>query len=161
MKSTKQKVQQVVSEIYAQQGKVRPSTLLEAAKLKSSPAHDAFEWNDNKAGHEYRLIQARTWIRKVRVIVEEHAERLVHVPTMEADNASPEGYYKPISVVLKNRTEFEAALGATLANFNAARVAYEELKRAARGTTKKERLPNFSKADKGFELVEEALEIAG
>jgi hypothetical protein len=48
--SIKDKVEQVVNDIYLRDGDVKPSTLVEAARPESSPAHGAFEWNDGKVG---------------------------------------------------------------------------------------------------------------
>lgn len=44
--------------------------VLSEAKKKGSPLHEAFEWNDTKAGHQHRLQQARQMLRSiVRVVV--------------------------------------------------------------------------------------------
>lgn len=44
-------------------------TLVEHATPDSSPIHAMFEWDDEIAGHEYRLIQARLYLRSYRVDV--------------------------------------------------------------------------------------------
>jgi len=148
-------VQVLVSELYHRYGDVKPSALLEAAKPKESPAHAAFEWDNKKAGHEYRLIQARTWIRRVSIIVEDVPERLIHVPRIAVadDTEGNEGYYKPVSVM--DRDEYKLALSATLTTLNTAKSAYSELKLAAKAKTDK--VPDFIMADRGFEMVETAL----
>ena len=38
---------------------------------KASPLHDAFEWNNRKAGNEYRLSQARYLVRSIEIIPKE------------------------------------------------------------------------------------------
>lgn len=50
-------------------GNLTPDAVLEDARSKKSPLHDQFEWNDGEAAHKYRLEQARTLIRSVRVEV--------------------------------------------------------------------------------------------
>lgn len=50
-------------------GNLTPDAVLEDARSKKSPLHDQFEWNDGEAAHKYRLDQARTLIRSVRVEV--------------------------------------------------------------------------------------------
>lgn len=161
---TKEKVQDAVNEIYQRDGEVKPSTLLEAARPKSSPIHSAFIWDDTRAGHEFRLMQARTWIRRVRIIIEDRPERLVHVPRIVFEDVDyqdgNEGYYKPISVVVLEQDEFKAALGSAKASLNSARAAYEDLKKAAR-ESRQERLPDFKRADAGFGMVESALLLDG
>ncbi len=162
MDTLKSAVQQVVNEIYNDMGEVRPSELIERAKPKESPAHEAFEWDNKKAGHEYRLIQARQWIRKVEIIIDQRPERLVHVPLVKIDGeaAGPdmgqENYYKPISVVARDRDEFKLVLSETLARVNSAKAAYAQLKLAA-DFAKQQPLPDFKRADKGFDMVERAL----
>lgn len=50
-------------------GNLTPDAVLEDARSKKSPLHDCFEWDDSEAAHRYRLEQARTLIRSVRVEV--------------------------------------------------------------------------------------------
>jgi hypothetical protein len=161
METIKKKVQEVVNSIYEELGEVRPSELIERAKPKKSPIHEAFEWDDAKAGEEYRLMQARTWIRRVEIIIEEKAERFIHVPfvTVEGEASefeTRENYYKPASVVVQDQDEFQLALGETLARLNSAKAAYNQLKNAA-GASKSKTKPDFKRADKGFGMVESAL----
>jgi hypothetical protein len=44
-------------------GILHPELVVRLAKNKNSILHDCFEWNDAKAGREYRLWQARQLIR--------------------------------------------------------------------------------------------------
>lgn len=50
-------------------GNLTPAAVVEDARSKKSPLHDQFEWDDGEAAHKYRLEQARTLIRSVRVEV--------------------------------------------------------------------------------------------
>src|SRR5690606_11240128 len=45
-------------------GELRPSAVVEAARDKRNPLHSQFEWDDKVAAHEYRLSQARALIRR-------------------------------------------------------------------------------------------------
>jgi hypothetical protein len=152
----KEGVQSVVNEIFQQHGEVRPSILVEAARPVESPAHKGFEWNNKKAADEFRLMQARHWIRRVEIIVEDRAERLVHVPKIayEEDSgiAEKEGYYKPISVVWDDEDEYQSALSSVKARVSAAKAAYEELKKKPI-----KKAPDYRTADKGFALIESVL----
>lgn len=47
-------------------GEIRPSDLVEAARIPSHPYHDSFEWDDSKAAAKHRLEQARVIIRAVK-----------------------------------------------------------------------------------------------
>jgi len=163
MDTIKSGVQAVVNELYQQHGEVKPSELVEAARPKDSPAHEGFEWDNKKAGQEYRLLQARQWIRRVEIIVEDRAERMVHIPQVVIEGEQTEGAegrYKPMSVVVSNQSDYQAAMQSTLAKLNAAKAAFEELKGAA-AKSKIKKAPNFRKADKGFSMVETALAANG
>lgn len=46
-------------------------TLLADAATQSSALHRFFEWDNNKAAHQYRLEQARRLIRSVEVVLED------------------------------------------------------------------------------------------
>lgn len=48
-------------------GLLRPDDVVEAARLKSHPLHDRFNWDNTSAAHQYRLWQARELIMRVRV----------------------------------------------------------------------------------------------
>lgn len=55
-------------------GELTPRTVLAEATREDHPLHDHFEWNDEVAGHKYRLDQARSLIRSVRVTYKPHDE---------------------------------------------------------------------------------------
>ncbi len=139
-----------ITRIYQESGQVTPSAVLEAARPKSSPIHDAFEWSNVKAAEEYRLWQARQWIRRVEIIVEDRPERLVHVPIIQHDTR--EGFYKPAAAMLDD--EFAVALRETAAKLQAVKRAYHDLKMAAGDRAKG---GAFRRADRGFALVESGL----
>lgn len=48
-----------------------PAMVLDAAKSKNSPLHSFFEWDNENAGEQYRLWQARQYITYVRVNIGE------------------------------------------------------------------------------------------
>jgi len=126
--SIKDGVQEVVNEIYDEFGHVKPSALVEAARPEDSPAHGGFEWDDDLAAEQFRLQQARQWIRIVKVEVSGELERLIHVNCVNIDTSRiEEGYYKPVSVIRSSPEELTNALGQLQASLEAAREAVEEL----------------------------------
>lgn len=130
-------VQKEVQWLVDETGSASPSQLVAAAKRKSSPAHDAFEWDNNKAGHEWRLLQARQYLKKVSVTYEEREEKLTHVPVSYSDvewdeSTGREGFYKPQSVVVRDPDLYALALAEAQKYLNAAIKAVEELEQAAR-----------------------------
>lgn len=88
---------QVFGEFYYSLKKRTEEELVKAARSKRSPVHGLFEWNDRKAAHEMRLVQARVMINslQVEIITPKGRPGQVlafirssslgrHVPTMEA-----------------------------------------------------------------------------
>ncbi len=70
--SKKVKVEKVVKElqnIKSKQGELTPEAIVEAGKRKSSPMHKLFQWDNELAGHQYRLQQARTIINNIEITV--------------------------------------------------------------------------------------------
>lgn len=59
-----------LTEIETTNGELTPEGLVEAATPPEHPLHDYFEWDDAKAGAKYRIDQARTLIRSVKVLTE-------------------------------------------------------------------------------------------
>lgn len=52
-------------------GPLTAETVLVEAINPKSPLHRFFQWDDQKAAHEYRLTQARSLIRSIDVVIED------------------------------------------------------------------------------------------
>lgn len=163
--SIKAGVQQEVQAILSQHGSIKPSTLIERARSKDSPAHDGFTWDNRKAGDEYRLIEARRWLRIVVVRATEEAEgteRLVHVPTVTrteaVEGALAEGEYKPISVVAEQPDEYARARAEVLAKGRSFAQALAELDQAAAKRGKADMSAVIAQISRGLDLFEKAIE---
>ncbi len=50
-------------------GKLTPNIVVEEASKKSSPIHDYFEWDNDKASDKFRLHQARLMINHIVEVV--------------------------------------------------------------------------------------------
>ena len=89
-------------------GRITPDLVLESANPKDSPIHHLFCWDDTEAAKNYRLLQAQTIIRKIRVSYEQSPERTVSVrayvnvePRREEEEDQPErGVYVTLSEAL-------------------------------------------------------------
>lgn len=55
-------------------GRLTQEAVVIAAKSKASPLHDAFEWNDKRAAHQYRLDQASYLIRSITVTIDKQEQ---------------------------------------------------------------------------------------
>ena len=130
---SKDKINSEVQRIYDRDGSVRPTTLVDESKPEEAPLHNHFEWNNDKAGEEYRLIQARKIIRVavIKTKDDEEPERVVHVPRAVIVKGDKEGYYKPVSVVAQSVGEFQLALDEASRKLASAKQAVTALEKAA------------------------------
>ena len=122
--------------VYGKHGKITAPILVEESKPKAAVLHNAFEWNDKKAAHQYRLLQGRNIVRCVVAVDEERQESTpayVHVRVADEsrDPKSREGEYHPVSVVVENVDMFQLALAELEQKVSAAVRAVDGLKRAA------------------------------
>jgi hypothetical protein len=153
-------VQSVVQDLFDRNGSVKTVDLVAAARPKDSPAHPAFEWDNKKAGDEYRLIQARHWIRAVTVTRPDstEAERLIHVPRIVTDSdTSKEGEYKPLSVIITLPDEFARALEYASSKMAAAKRALDDLYKAAEATGRSDQAAMIAQMSRATELWASAL----
>ena len=67
MKPSRKDINAEISRIYQENNGITPSLLVEKAKSPDSILHHLFEWDDQKAGHAYRLDQARQIITSVKI----------------------------------------------------------------------------------------------
>jgi hypothetical protein len=157
-------VKQVLQELYDRHGMTEAAALVEAATPKDSPAHAGFEWDNKKASHEYRLIQARQWIRRVTVVKDGQEQRLIHVPRVAAaaaeddDDESREGHYQVRSVLVQRPDEYERALVEAESKFEAARRAVNELYEAAERTGRSDKAAAIAQMAKATAMFSEALQ---
>jgi len=139
VKQAKQAVAAELARLSQQYCGLRPSQVVAEAKAKASPLHGEFEWDDDKAGHKYRLMQARTLIRVVVPVVEQAdgtttRDPYVWIPPtaqQKEESDSNEGVYQQISVVVQDTDSYSRALMALTGKMRAAIQAAEELRDAA------------------------------
>lgn len=91
-----------LASIYEVQGKLTPKLVVDAARAKSHPLHDRFEWDNRVAGEKYRQHQAAELIRSIKV------EWVSEEPTTEGDRVrkyhsvtrADVTSYEPVEVVM-------------------------------------------------------------
>ena len=142
-------------------GRVTAEDFVEAAKPKSSPIHEVLEWNDKVAGHEYRLIQARTVIRAVVRVRSDGPKRLppqtlmVHVPDRSINKS---GYYTyQDERLVENSDEYALALTELKRKLDSAESSFHELRRLSEGRGDKSEA--LAIAIQGFNAVQQALTL--
>lgn len=92
-------------------GILKPEDVVNAARPKSSPLHNCFEWSDTAAAREWRIHQARNLIRVVVTTVPIHGHDTpcrVFV-SLTPDRQEEGGGYRQIVTVLSD-TEMRAQL---------------------------------------------------
>jgi len=115
-------------------GRLETTEVLQEAKKKRSPLHGAFEWDDAKAGHEYRLYQARSMIRGIVVVLEDGDEpAYVHVQVKN------NGYYQSSSVACQNVDEWELVRRQVLGQLESASDSLDKLDQVAQRYGRKDR----------------------
>lgn len=116
-----------MARLYSTEGSIKPSRLVELARDADNPLHDKFEWDNSIAGHEYRLIQARRYIRVTRVAVNGgKPQPLIHVAASD-DADAREGAYFPKQAVLADPDKHAMAYRSVQQQFKAAQRALDEL----------------------------------
>lgn len=98
-------------------GVLQASILVEESEPESAPCHHEFEWDNERAAHKYRLVQARTLIRDVVLVEESDSEPLqfYHVP----DDGGGEGHYEFVTHLVNVRSKYQVALGELLQKLEA------------------------------------------
>lgn len=64
-----EKAQKIGQELEALGDNFTPNDVVELARNGHSAMHKEFIWDDRKAGHEYRLHQARSLLQKVKIVI--------------------------------------------------------------------------------------------
>ena len=99
-------------------GILTPKIVLDEARKKTSPLHTYFEWDDSEAANQWRLAQAGSLIRKVRVTLiredgksELKVRAFFHVLPQQDQGAEEDddepiaGVYVPVKVAMENYSE--------------------------------------------------------
>ena len=113
-------------------GRLRPEDVLNSAVDASSPLHGAFTWDDAKAAYEYRLSEARFFIKAVVTVGEqgETAPAFWNIITTDKQD-EPERYYQAASVIAGSPIEYDAALRVMLTELATAKDGLEKLQHLA------------------------------
>lgn len=99
-----------------------------AEKHRSSALHSALEWNDEKAGHQFRLQQ----VRQLIIINIRNEEGVREAISLSVDRHQPGGGYRELHTVLASKKLREVLLSDALAELERVRLKYESLSELAR-----------------------------
>lgn len=87
-------------------GRLKPADVVAAARYPSSPLNPHFEWDDSVAAEQFRLDQARSVIRVVRIVpADNHEPRRAFISVGDAAGRA----YRPVGDVMSS-TDLQARL---------------------------------------------------
>jgi len=91
-----------LKELQDASGVITPDVVLADAEDETSPLHSYFEWDDSIAGVKFRIEQARTLIRSVRLVLVEKKHQIKTVAYVRSPDAEhkEQGYVS--AVVLRD-----------------------------------------------------------
>lgn len=125
----KQTIQDHLIELHRQHGTLTPELVVEDAKQPSSPLHELFEWNTEKAAQAHWHDVARQLIRNVRVTVV-NEDRVLKAPYFVRDPSLPhaqQGY----TTVERLRTDADMARDAVADECSRAAAAFRRAQEVA------------------------------
>ena len=127
---TARQVQELAS-LKNKKGLLRPVDVVEFAKNKKTALHSAFEWDNGKAAHEYRLWQAQHLIVSVRIVEPTTNREIPMFVSLKENRAQPGGGYRETVQVLSQAELRESLLQQALADFRVWEAKYAMLKELA------------------------------
>ena len=111
-------------------GVLLPEMLVQAARKKSSPIHDCFEWDERKAAAGYRREQARQLIKGVVVVYETEEETInevrAFVSILPENGRGKDRYYTRTARVVKSKPLSDNVRAQILAELLAVKKKYEQ-----------------------------------
>lgn len=107
---------------------INPSQIVETAKDEKNILHDLFEWDNTKAGHNWRVWQARYMLRSITTVVIDQQEKehttfaFVNIRTEETKG------YQSVDMVVQSDTSRAYMLEQAKREMLIFRRKYQELK---------------------------------
>ena len=128
---TSKKVVGFIRNLADDDGLIKPERVVEAARPKTSPIHDQFEWDNSAAAEKYRLLQASELIRVSVEIIDCGGNRdpvMVRAFTSLTTERGVSGGYRATVQVLSNKQMREQMLEDAIAELQAFEKRYAILK---------------------------------
>jgi hypothetical protein len=120
-----------LEEVRETNGELTPVGVVEHAEPFESPLHKVFEWDDEVAGYQYRLWQARKLIKAIIVAPSEadgFQSAYVHI-TVESEDGEGERQYMDPGLIVSEDRLYAAALEEARKFMKGAKRAFDELYR--------------------------------
>ena len=113
-------------------GKLKPVDVVQEARSKNSPLHDAFDWDDKAAADKFRIVQANYLLRSLITVVvnleapDEVRYTRVYVSVHPPDD-SLDKTYRALTTVLNDAVLRQQMLESALDEFRVWRNRYSSL----------------------------------
>lgn len=108
-------------------GILQAQHVVAAARAKTSILHPLFTWDDKEAAEEYRLMEARFLIRRVRLINPEDLKKQPAFVSLKADRREAGGGYRRTADVLSSEELREQLRDTALSELSSWRERYRVL----------------------------------
>lgn len=109
--------------------KLMPAAVIEHARQPDSPLHGYFEWDDSKAAHAYRLVQARHLIAEIEIVSDSKRESAPVFVSLLSDRKT--GGYRDVGQVLASKSLRRELLATAVSELRAIQSRYDRLKELA------------------------------
>lgn len=108
-------------------GRLESEMVVDAAREKDAPLHDAFEWNDFVAADKYRLEQAKYLIRSIEIVIERPEAEPVPVRAFVSVQRDEDRSYTSVGHALSDPDLRQQVLGQAWRELEAWRHRHAEL----------------------------------
>ena len=103
---------------------VTPKQILDYARNPETELHKCFEWDDSIAAEKYRIEQARMVVRHLVIVNDKESDK---EPQKIRVMQRAEDAYKPVQMIVRNKTEYESLLERARAELRAIKNRYSQL----------------------------------
>ena len=98
-----------------------------AQENQDSTLNSRFQWDDSKAGHQYRLQQARQLIRPHVTVVSDDSPEVKVWVSLSGDRVQEDGGYRRVESVMSNDLQRAALVREALKDANVWRTKWKDL----------------------------------
>ena len=116
--------QKVADEILSIGASATTVQILDMARDEQTELHKCFDWNDAEAAEKWRLQQARNIVCN---LVYKETSNEPSPPVRLFFKTDSESGYKPTSLILQNKDEYQKLLSRALAELNSFKTKYKTL----------------------------------
>jgi hypothetical protein len=93
---------QILDNLREKEGCIRPESVVKLAKDPKHPMHKLFEWDDKKAGCQYRVYQARLLINRITIdMIDVSADAYELFVPVTTTGSRKRGYYS-VNEIMNN-----------------------------------------------------------